>query len=85
MNKKGWVLLEELPEDRRNKTIRFTELGSTEAKRILSKVRQSEQAAMDSLTEEERKVLLSATRRYITGCKAAMNGLSESPDIANSK
>lgn len=83
--KKGWVLLEELPEDRRNKTIHFTELGRTEAERILSKVRQSEQAAMDSLTEEERKVLLSATRRYITGCKAAMKGLNESPDTANSK
>ena len=28
-----------------------------------------------SLTEEERAVLLSATRRYVTGCKNAMKGL----------
>ena len=27
------------------------------------------------LTEEERAVLLSATRRYVTGCKNAMKGL----------
>lgn len=80
--KKGWVRLEELPEDRRNKTIHFTELGRTEAERILSKVRQSEQTAMGSLTEEERRILLSATRRYVTGCKAVLKGLKESPDTA---
>ena len=28
-----------------------------------------------TLTEEERAVLLSATRRYVTGCKNAMKGL----------
>ena len=27
------------------------------------------------LTEEERAVLLSATKRYVTGCKNAMKGL----------
>ncbi len=73
--KKGWVRLEELPEDRRNKTIHFTEFGKAEADRILQKVRQSEQQAMSSLTEEEREILLSATRRYVEGCKNAMKGL----------
>lgn len=73
--KKGWIRLEELPEDRRNKTIHFTELGHAEAERILSKVRQSEQQAMEHLTEEERRVLLSATRRYVTECKTALKGL----------
>lgn len=70
--KKGWVQLRELPEDRRNKTIHLTETGHTEAERILQKVRQSEQQAMAQLTEEEREILLSATRRYITGCREAM-------------
>lgn len=73
--KKGWIRLEELPEDRRNKTIHFTELGQKEAERIIQKVRQSEQQAMSSLTDEERKLLLSATRRYVLGCKEAMKGL----------
>lgn len=73
--KKGWVQLRELPEDRRNKTVHLTEAGAAEAERILQRVRQSEQRAMSGLTEEERAVLLSATRRYVTGCKDAMKGL----------
>ena len=73
--KKGWIRLEELPEDRRNKTIHFTDEGRQEAERILQKVRQSEQMAMANLSDEERAVLLSATKRYITGCKDAMKGL----------
>lgn len=73
--KKGWIRLEELPEDRRNKTIHFTPQGRAEAERILEKVRQSEQQAMAHLTEEERNILLSATKRYVTGCRDAMKGL----------
>lgn len=69
---KGWLRLEELPEDRRNKTIHFTPLGRDQAGRILARVRQSEQQAMERLTEQERQVLLSATRRYVRGCKEAM-------------
>ena len=73
--KKGWVELRELPEDRRNKTVHLTETGRAEAEHILQKVRQSELQAMSQLTEEERRILLSATRRYVNGCKAAMKGL----------
>lgn len=73
--KKGWIRLEELPEDRRNKTIHFTEQGQKEAERIMQKVRHSEQQAMSKLTDEERKLLLSVTRRYVLGCKEAMKGL----------
>ncbi len=67
--KKGWIRLEELPEDRRNKTIHFTDIGLKEAEKILSKVRESEENSMRELSEEERKILLSATRRYVRGCK----------------
>lgn len=72
--KKGWVRLEELPEDRRNKTIHLTETGTAETERILQKVRRSEQQAMENLTSQEREVLLNATRRYVIGCKEAMKG-----------
>ena len=73
--KKGWVRLEELPEDRRNKTIHLTETGRAEAERIVQKICQSEIESMSRLTEEEREMLLSATRRYVLGCKEAMKGL----------
>lgn len=72
--KKGWLRLEELPEDRRNKTIHLTEAGRGEAERILQPVRQSERRAMEGLTAEEREIFLSATRRYVSGCKEAMKG-----------
>lgn len=73
--KRGWVELQELPEDRRNKTVHLTETGWAEAEHILQKVWQCEQSAMSQLTEDACAVLLSATRRYVTGCKVAMKGL----------
>ena len=73
--KRGRVELRELPEDRRNKTVHLTETGWAEAEHILRKVWQCEQSAMSQLTEDACAVLLSATRRYVTGCKEAMKGL----------
>lgn len=75
--KKGWVRLEEVPEDRRNKTIHFTEQGLAEARRILSRVQESERAAMSELSEEERRTLLSATKRYVTCCNQALKGATK--------
>ncbi len=73
--KKGWIRMQELPEDRRNKTIHFTEEGRREAEQILQKVHESERTAMGGLSEEEQGLLLSLTRRYITVCKDTMKGL----------
>lgn len=75
--KKGWVRLEEVPTDRRNKTIQFTEQGRAEAQRILSHVQESERAAMSALSEEERRTLLSATERYVTCCNRALKGATK--------
>ena len=73
--KKGWVRLEELPEDRRNKTIHFTPEGQAAADEIMQRVRESELKSMGALSESERLVLLSVTKRYVAGCKEAMKGL----------
>ena len=73
--KKGWVRLEELPEDRRNKTIHFTPEGQAAADEIMQRVRESELKSMSALSESERLVLLSVTKRYVAGCKDAMKGL----------
>lgn len=67
--------MEELPEDRRIKTIHFTEEGRREAQRILHKVRDSEHQAMKGLGQEEREQLLSLTERYVTACTTAMKDL----------
>lgn len=73
--KKGWLRMQELPEDRRNKTIHFTEEGLREAERIMRRVRESERQAMGGLSKEEQEQLVSLTRRYVTACTAAMKGL----------
>lgn len=73
--KKGWIRMREMPKDRRNKTIHFTEEGRQETERILHKVRESELVAMDGLSEEEQNLLISLTRRYVTACKKTMTGL----------
>lgn len=67
--KSGWIRLEELPEDRRNKTIHFTDAGLKETEKILSKIRESEENSMKALSDEEHRILLSETKRYIRGCK----------------
>lgn len=73
--KKGWLRMEELPEDRRNKILHFTPEGRAAADRLLERPRKSEWCAMESLTEEERQALLSLTKRYVAACKQAMKEL----------
>lgn len=42
--------MQELPEDRRNKTIRFTEEGLRETEHIMRKVRESERQAAKAVS-----------------------------------
>lgn len=70
--KKDWVRLEELPEDRRNKTIHFTPEGQAAVDEIVRRVRESERKSMGALSESERQLLLNVTKRYIAGCREAM-------------
>lgn len=70
--KNGWVMLEELPEDRRTKTVNLTEEGKERAAEILSKVRESERKAMGQLTEEQQEMLVALTHTYIGSCIKAM-------------
>lgn len=70
--KNGWVKLEEMPEDRRNKTVNFTETGKEKAAVMIDKVRKCEDKAMSRLTKEQRDELLELTKIYIHSCSSAM-------------
>lgn len=72
---KGWLRMQELPEDRRNKALHLTELGRSEAGRILQNLQECGRIAMGSLTESEQEQLLSLTRRYMSACISAMKTL----------
>lgn len=70
--KDGWVKLEELPSDRRNKTVNLTDEGLAKAKEIMTKVHSCEMTAMSQLSETERETLLTLTKTYIHKCSQAM-------------
>lgn len=72
---KGWLRMQEMPEDRRNKALHLTELGRSEADRILQNLQECDRIAMGSLTESEQEQLLSLTRRYMSACISAMKKL----------
>ena len=72
---KGWLRMQEMPEDRRNKALHLTELGRSEAGRILQNLQECDRIAMCLLTESEQEQLLSLTRRYMSACISAMKKL----------
>lgn len=72
--KKGFLKLEELPENRRMKTIHFTDAGKKYAEGILLKVRNAEYKAMEKLKKEEREALLKMTKSYIEHCINVFKG-----------
>lgn len=72
---KGWLRMQELPEDRRNKALHLTELGRSKAGRILQNLQECDRIAMCLLTEDEQEQLLSLTRRYMSACISAMKKL----------
>ena len=72
--KKGFLKLKELPENRRIKTIHFTDSGKKYAESILLKVRETEYKAMEKLTKEEREALLKMTKSFTEHCINVLRG-----------
>lgn len=70
--KKKWITLEELPEDRRIKTIHLTEAGREFADQIIPQIRTAEREAMENLTPEQRRTLLEGIRIYRDAFRSAM-------------
>lgn len=72
--KKGWIRLEEMAQDRRNKTIHLTEKGLNDTREILENVKENENRAMEQLSESERETLMSLTKKFVTCFKNSMIG-----------
>ena len=68
---KGYILLEELKEDRRNKKIVLTEKGKNYAKEILLPLWEIEEQALSVLKDSERVHLLDMLARCADGYKDA--------------
>lgn len=66
--KHEYIYLVELPEDRRIKTIHFTEKGRKLAHEILTAVSRAEEKSMEQFTEEEAEQFLKLQNRYVECC-----------------
>lgn len=64
--------MDDMPDDRRNKTIHLTQKGKKEAGSTVKAVRGSEEQAMSDLSRSEQKQLLALTERYISACSQAI-------------
>ncbi|MBU3155024.1 MarR family winged helix-turn-helix transcriptional regulator [Clostridium estertheticum] len=60
LEKKGYILRELNPQDRRNKIVRFTEQGDQYAKNILRKLKLAEIEALSNMSKEERKSMFAS-------------------------
>jgi DNA-binding MarR family transcriptional regulator len=55
LEKKGYVLRELNPKDRRNKVVRFTEMGEQYANELLKKLKYSEIEALSTMSQKQRR------------------------------
>lgn len=63
--KEGYVILKEVPEDRRTKTICFTDKGKEYAENILKRLHDAEYGAMESLSKEDQEQLIRTNKLYM--------------------
>lgn len=55
LEKKGYILRELNPKDRRNKVVRFTQVGEQYANELLKKLKYSEIEAFSNMSQEQRQ------------------------------
>ena len=78
----GFVRLEEIPEDRRNKRITLTEKGRAWADATIFRFWDAEERAMAALTEEERTLFLQTMRRFVAGLTENVEALLQAGPAA---
>ena len=61
---KGWLYLEAIPNDKRRKLVRMTELGAKEIAALIEPLSLIEAKAMSVLTKEQQKAFLEATKIF---------------------
>lgn len=61
---KGWLRLDPIPENRKNKLVVLTPDGLEAVERIVAPLTKAEQASFQQLTDQERTTLLTVTQRY---------------------
>ena len=78
----GYVQLEELPEDRRNKRITLTESGKRRAEETVFPFWNAEDAAFSQLTDSERAQFLDMMKRFTASLTQSVEALLDGADPA---
>ena len=73
----GRVVLEENPDDRRNKTIRMTEAGRAYAEKPVRHITRAEDRAMSMFTPQEQEQLIALSRRFTQNLTKLVKGNGE--------
>ncbi len=75
--KKGYILLEEIAEDRRNKRIRFTRQGAEYVRGIIPSAAAAENRAMARLGQEDVRLLVRLTKEFTENMEKQFAALSD--------
>lgn len=73
--RKKWITLEEMPEDRRIKTIHLTKEGKKFTDQMIPQIQKAELQAMETLSPEQRETLLKGIRTYRDAFETAMSSI----------
>ncbi len=65
LEKQGFIALNPIPGNQKNKLVALTEKGKAIAQKVISPLIHAEQRAFRGLEEEERAALVSLTRKYV--------------------
>ena len=72
MKKKGWLELISIKNSSRSKGVVLTEQGAKELSTSIRKIQYAEQSALDSLGEENARIMLACIRQYNARLKEEM-------------
>lgn len=73
----GYVTITEIPENRRNKTVRMTEAGRAYCEKVVRHITWAEDTAMSMFTPEEQKHLIALSRTFTKNLTKLVNQETE--------
>ena len=73
----GYVTITEIPENRRNKTVRMTEAGRAYCEKVVRHITWAEDTAMSMFTPEEQKQLINLSRTFTKNLTMLVNQETE--------
>lgn len=77
MERQGYITLEPVPGNRKNKQIQLTEEGRSLSERVVLPLMQAERQSLQRLSPEERASLLSITQKYLGFLQDEINCIFE--------